>query len=201
MADENAPRLDPSAPLLERWQRAGDLEALDELLRIEVAVLRDRILARGRNLLSPSISSSDVAQEVVLSLFKVNETPSFEEPAALRAYLWTSAWRLLGSHFEKNGRRTQRLDAQRSRSASVALAASGGLSSVEEKDRSLALELALHLLTDDERAILELVYFRGFTVEAAAGELAISNEAAKKRVARARRRLAEKIGHWSELID
>jgi RNA polymerase sigma factor (sigma-70 family) len=141
-----------------------------------------------------------VAQEVVLNLFKVKETPSFEEPAALRAYLWTSAWRLLGAHFERNGRRTQPLDTQRSRSASVALAASGGLSSVEEKDRSLALELALHLLTDDERAILEIVYFRDLTVEAAAGELAISKEAAKKRVARARRRLAEKIGDWSELI-
>jgi RNA polymerase sigma factor (sigma-70 family) len=200
VADESAARQDPSAPLLERWQRTGDLEALDELLRIEVAILRDRIRARGKNLLSPSISSSDVAQEVVLNLFKVKETPSFEEPAALRAYLWTSAWRLLGAHFERHGRRTRRLDASQSRSASAVLAASGGLSSVEGEDHSLALELALHLLSDDDREILEHVYFRERTVEAAAKELAITNEAAKKRVARARRRLAEKIGHWSELI-
>lgn len=200
MTAEDAARHDPSAVLLERWQRSDDLEALDEFLRIEVAILRDRIRTQDRTLLSPSISSSDVAQEIVRDLFKAQEAPSFEQPAALRAYLWTSAWRLLGMHVEGHSRRRSALDIAQPLSDGAALATSEGLSSVEAKDRSHALELAIHLISDDERVILERVYFCGCTVEDAAAELGISSEAAEKRVTRARRRLAEKIGFWSELI-
>ena len=194
------PEGDLSARLLERWQRDGDPDALDELLRIEVDLLRGRIRRRGGNLLSPSLSSTDVAQEAVLGLIRVREPPSFEAPAALRAYLWRSAWRLLGAHFQRTGRRPARLDPASSQVAATAFATSGGLAEVEADDRAMALDLALNLLEPQAREILDRVYFRQMGVEAAARELGITEEAAKKRLARARRKLAEKLGDWSELV-
>jgi RNA polymerase sigma factor (sigma-70 family) len=139
---------------------------------------------RSGNLLSPSLSSSDVAQEAVLNLFKVQEPPSFDQPAALRAYLWTSAWRLLHAHLQRAGRSLP-LDPSASHpNASQRLdRTSGGLRAVDERDRSVALELARALLEPDDQAILGLVYFQQQTVESAASRLGITNEAAKKRVA------------------
>jgi len=200
MGPESEPDAGRSGELLRLWQRDGDRESLDQLLRIEVALLRDRIRRKGANLLSPSVSSSDVAQEAVLNLYKVREAPTFEEPAALRAYLWRSALRLLARHAESAGRRDVELDATRSQAFATALATTGGFSAIDRNERDCAIELALSLLQPADREILDCVYARAMTVEAAARELSITNEAAKKRVARARRRLAEKLGDWSELI-
>jgi RNA polymerase sigma factor (sigma-70 family) len=191
---------DPSAALLAQWQEAGDRDALDALLRIEVELLKHRLRARQGGRLSPSLSASDVAQEAVLSLVKVRVAPSFEQPAALRAYLWKSALRLLAGHFERAGAQLERLDASASRGASRVLATTGGLGAVEDDERALALELTLHLLEPDERRILALVYFEEVPLEDAAARLTISYEAAKKRLLRARARLAAKLGDWSELV-
>lgn len=191
---------DPSAALLARWQTAGDREALDQLLRIEIELLKHRLRAQQGGRLSPSLSASDVAQEAVLALVKVRAAPRFERPAALRAYLWTSALRLLAAHFQRAGRPLERLDERTSRGAGAALATSGGVGALEEDERALAVELALLLLEPDERGILALVYFDQLSLEDAAARLSISHEAAKKRLQRARARLAAKLGAWSELV-
>lgn len=200
MAALPEPSADPSAPLLARWQEAGDREALDGLLRLEVELLKHRLRAKQGGRLSPSLSASDVAQEAVLNLVKARALPSFERPAGLRAYLWKSALRLLAAHFERAGTSLERLDARVSQAASAALATTGGLAAVEDDERALALELTLHLLEPDERRILALVYFDDLPLEEAAARLAISHEAAKKRLQRARTRLAAKLGDWSELV-
>ncbi|MSR62956.1 MAG: sigma-70 family RNA polymerase sigma factor [Planctomycetes bacterium] len=200
MAAASEPSVDPSAALLARWQDAGDREALDGLLRIEIELLKHRLRAQQGGRLSPSLSASDVAQEAVLNLVKVRATPSFEVPAALRAYLWKSALRLLAGHFERAGSNLEHLDERVSRGASAALATSGGLGAVEDDERTLAIELTLHLLEPDERQILALVYFDELSLEDAATRLTISHEAAKKRLQRARTRLAAKLGAWSELV-
>ncbi len=83
----------------------------------------------------------------------------------------------------------------------TALATTGGLGAVEQQERALALELALHLLEPDEQRILRLVYFEQVPLEQAAQRLSIAYEAAKKRLARARARLAVKLGDWSELLS
>ena len=200
MADAPESPVDPSAALLARWQVAGEREALDQLLRIEVELLKHRLRAQQGGRLSPSLSASDVAQEAVLNLVKVRAAPSFERPAALRAYLWKSALHLLAGHFARAGANLEHLDERASRGASVALATSGGFGAVEDDERTLAIELTLHLLEPDERAILALVYFDELALEDAAARLAISHEAAKKRLQRARARLASKLGAWSELV-
>ncbi|MEY4775037.1 MAG: hypothetical protein RIT40_2072, partial [Planctomycetota bacterium] len=79
--------LDPerAAQLLQRWQDHNDIEALDELLRVEVAVIAARLRAKGRNMLRPSVSASDLAQEAVFRLLRLEDAPEFNEPGQLRA--------------------------------------------------------------------------------------------------------------------
>ncbi len=200
MASAPEPGGGTSADLLRRWQEQGDREALDALLRAEVEFLTRELRRRRGAALPPSLGASDVAQEAVLNLVKVRDAPSFERPAALRAYLWRSALRLLAAHYERAGTRLERPDLRNSRALSDALATTGGLSAVEDDESALALELALHLLAPEEQRILALVYFEQLSLEAAAERLAVSYEAAKKRLARARRRLAHKLGDWTELV-
>jgi len=199
VAESPEPSGDPSADLLARWQATREREALDALLRIEVELLKHQLRARqGR--LPPSLSASDVAQEAVLGLVKVQAPPSFERPAALRAYLWKSALRLMAAHCRRAGARVETLDASATRGAGAILATTGGLGAVEDDEQALALELTLHLLEPDEQRILALVYFEGLALPEAAARLGISHEAAKKRLQRARTRLAAKLGAWSELV-
>lgn len=199
MSDDKRDPQDPSAEWLRRWQVDGDRAALDSLLRSEVDALKRHLQGRGGRL-PPALSVSDVAQEAVLNLVKVREAPEFAAPAALRAYLWKSALRLLAAHHERVGARLERLDASASRALGTALATTGGLGAVEQSERALALELALHLLEPEEQRILRLVYFEQLPLEQAASRLSISYEAAKKRLGRARARLAAKLGDWSEFL-
>ena len=71
---------------------------------------------------------------------------------------------------------------------------------VDERDRSMALDVAVNLLMPAERAILDLVYFKQFDIAAAAERLGVTKEAANMRLVRARRALAEKLSDWDDLI-
>src|SRR5262245_48372238 len=132
MADERSPDA-AAAELLSRWQGDGDRDALDELLRIEVGILRRRLRAAGR---SPrgSVSASDVAQEAVLGLLRVRTAPRFDDPRALRSYLWRAAVRRLGLRMRTRRAAQIRLDATRTRSAASALATTGGAGTAEQRD-------------------------------------------------------------------
>jgi RNA polymerase sigma factor (sigma-70 family) len=185
--------------LLARWQELGDHEALDELLRSEIAVLKGRIRAQSTRL-EPDLSVSDVAQEAVLRLLKVEQAPSFESPFALRAYLWKAAWHLLAERLRRTRAEYRTLDESVSQALGDEFVTTGGLSNVEARDRSIALDLVMQLLEPDEQQILHLVYARGLGHEGAARQLGITRDAAKMRCQRARLRLAHKLRHWSELI-
>lgn len=191
---------DPSLALIARWQESGDRDALDQLLRIEIAVLKKRVRSKGSELTHPSISVSDVAQEAVLRLLRVDPAPRFETTQALRAYLWLSAWRLLLARLRRPEADLGRLDPTESAKLDHALSASGGLSAVDERDRNLALAFSIQLLDERDREILDLVYFRGLGLDGAAKELGIHYDAASTRLVRARKRLAKKLEGWTELV-
>src|SRR5262245_27580288 len=100
---------DPSAELLRRWQEDGDPEALDELLQIEVGLLKHMIRGKRSNL-AGSASTSDIAQDAVIGLLKTKSAPNFSDPRKLRGYLWRSAWHLLVKRFDKKRRSPLRVD-------------------------------------------------------------------------------------------
>lgn len=188
-----------SATLLARWQRDGDPEALDALLRAEVRILRDR-LRRASAGPRGSVSASDVAQEAVLNLLRVRVAPRFDDPRALRSYLWRAAVRLLGARLRGRRGMIAHIDPKSSQVFASAIKTTGGVGAAERRDLQAGLTLAVSLLAPDDQAILSLVYFEGLNAEQASTRLNITHEAARKRLARARARLAEKLGDWSELI-
>jgi RNA polymerase sigma factor (sigma-70 family) len=189
-----------AAALLNRWQRDGDRDALDDLLRIEIDLLKARIRTRGARSTGADHSVSDVAQEAVMRTLNVALPPQFDNPRAMRGYLWTAASRLLADRLRRSQLDCVPLDDSASQALDDGMATTGGLGDVDRRDQSVALDTLMQLLEPGERRILELVFTRGLDYEAAAAELAITPDAAKMRCARAKQRLARKLRDWSELI-
>lgn len=187
-----APEHEPGANGASRLEGAE----LDAVLRREVALLRDRLRKRGAGLLRPSASAGDFVQEAFVGLLRVRPERRFEHPAALRAYLWKAAWRLLLRRSKRPLRDLATLPSQE-QSASRSLGTESG---IERREPALALRLALELLDPDDRSILELVYLRELGIPGAARELGIRADAANMRAVRSRRRLAALLADWAELI-
>lgn len=185
---------------LERWQREGDVDALDALLRTEVLAIAARLRKRGGGLIGASASAGDLAQEAVMHLLDLEQQPHFETPAGLRAYLWTAAWHLLLRHAERPGRRVYRLDRESSSSLTNALSTTGGLSRVDGGDMHRSLQVVVNLLHAEDRDVLTQVYFEGLPVDECARRLGLSKPAVEMRLTRARRRLLERVASWAEVI-
>jgi len=198
---ESDPAPDPSADLFQRWQQSGDVEALDELLRIEVQALAARLRHRGRGMLRPSTSASDLAQEAVLRMLHLEDAPEFAGPRELRAYLWTAAWRLLLNRGRARGHSVVPLSRAPSADAGLVLEGGGGVSEAERAEQHLALNVVMNLLRDEDRDVLERVYFQHLDIERIAKELGVQRAAVEMRLTRARRRLAEKMVGWSDIIE
>jgi RNA polymerase sigma factor (sigma-70 family) len=192
-----SPPDDPSA-WLAAWQAHGDRDSLGRLLACELDELKSRLRKRWNPSKTPDFGVSDAAQEAVGRMLGQDQPPSFETPQALRAYLWKAARRLLEEHLRR--RRSVDLDDTSATGLEGALAVSGGLGSVERRDRADALEVVVNLLEPEEQQILELAITRGLGVEGAARELGIPLDRARNRHERARRQLEVKLRHWSELI-
>ncbi len=194
--DRSLEERDPGVLLLQRWQ-----DALDELLRLEIGILKNRLRSKGLGIAGDPVSVSDIAQETVVRFLEVDTTPHFDSPQKLRAYLWTAAWRLLVQRMRGADRHVRRIDEMESWNLERGLSTSGGLGALDESDRSLALDLALNLLSPPEREILRLVYFEHLGIQGAAEKLGIGRDTAKMRLVRARRELARKLCRWEETIE
>lgn len=190
-------RADRAEELLARWQEHGDAEALDALLREEVGALKRRLARGGQD--HSSVTASDIAQEATLRLLEAR--PRLASPAALRAYLWTTARNLLVDRLRRSRRVVLEVGDDETRTLQRDPATSGGFGEVERGDLRAALELALNLLRPADQEILQRVYFRSLSIEQAAEELAIAREVANTRLVRARVRLAEKLAAWRELVE
>jgi RNA polymerase sigma factor (sigma-70 family) len=191
---------DPSVPLFRRWQDAGDPEALDQLLQIEVGVLKHMIRGRRTGVLAGSVATSDIAQEAVLGLLKAKQAPTFADPGALRGYLWRSAWHLLVKRFEKRSKAPFRLDVPESGGLDQFLSDAPAFENLDREERGMAVALAMNLLSHEDRDLLRRVYFDGQEVTAAAADLGLTRTAANSRLVRARRLLATRLAEWSGLI-
>jgi len=194
------PSPERSVDLLRSWQERGDRAALEELLWIEIGVLKGRLRRQGARAVDRSVSVSDVAQEVVLRALEVEPAPRFDNPFALRGYLWTAARRLLAEHLRRARAPVLELDTSRTGPLDKALQCTGGLQGVEARDHADALGFALQLLEPEDRQVLELHYFQSMDPAAIAAQLGVSPDVARTRVARARTSLARKLVKWTEVI-
>jgi RNA polymerase sigma factor (sigma-70 family) len=194
------PAPERSVELLRHWQEEGDRAALEELLWIEIGVLKGRLRRQGARTVDRSVSVSDVAQEVVLRALEVEPAPHFDNPFALRGYLWTAARRLLAEHLRRGKAPALPLEMSHTGQLDKALHCTGGLQGVEARDHADALSIALQLLEPEDRQMLELHYFRSLDAAAIAAQLGVSADVARTRVARARTSLARKLVKWTEVI-
>src|SRR5262245_18184863 len=136
--------MDPAPELLERWQRDGDRDALDSLLRIEMLSLKEQLQARGGSKLGTSASARHVAQETVLRLLSLEQAPEFKDAKSFRGYLWTAAWRLLLQRLRKSGRQVFQVDTTSSQVANAFVAQVTKATGAEgEGDGAAAVGLAL----------------------------------------------------------
>jgi RNA polymerase sigma factor (sigma-70 family) len=192
---------DPSAMLLRRWQESGDSEALNQLLRIEIGVLKHMIHGRTASAFSGSASTSDIAQEAVMGLLKTKETPSFSNPQALRGYLWRSAWHLLVKRYEKKQKGPLRVELEDSSGLDRLFRYAPGLKSVDREERAMAIGLAMNLLSHEDRELIRQVYFEEKDTATAAAAIGLNRAAGAMRLVRARRLLAARLAEWADLIS
>ncbi len=185
---------------LARWQRDGNLDALDGLLRSEIGALRDLVATHGQSILTGSTGPSDIAQQAVLRMLQVETPPVFQDVSSFRAYLWLTAWRLLLQRLRRPVRRLTRIDEKAlvdledpSRTADIA-------QSLSQSERDLALQVAVNLLPDQDRELIELVYFEKLEVATVATRLGLTEAAASMRLTRARRKLAARLEAWKETL-
>lgn len=191
---------DPSAEPLRRWQESGDREALDQLLRVEITILKDMIRARRSGAIAGSVATSDIAQEAVLRLLNVKTGPTFDNPRALRGYLWKSAWHLLIQRFEKTRTKPLELESAEMPGLDRLIGTNEGMRGLDRSERSAAIALAMNLLDLEDRELIRLVYFAEKDIEAAGQALGLTRGAANSRLVRARRELARALANWVDLI-
>jgi RNA polymerase sigma factor (sigma-70 family) len=184
-----------------RWQETGDPDALDELLRSEIKILAAGLRRRAGGALRPSVSASDLAQEAIYRMLRLEEPPRFEHPRELRAYLWNAAWRLLVNRMRSRRQDVVSLDQSASKDLEAVLRTTGGMREVEQREQADALNVVVNLLRAEDREILDLVYFRYMEIDAAAAKLGISRGACDMRLSRARRRLAERMLSWADAVS
>jgi RNA polymerase sigma factor (sigma-70 family) len=198
--NEAAPEPDArSQDLLRRWQQQGDVDALDELLRSEIKILRDLVAARAGDRLRGSASASDIAQEAALRLLRLETIPEFADPRGLRGYLWTTAWRLLIDRVRRPYTCKQSIDPAASSQMPAALIGAAG-NEAEEAERTAALDVAMNLLRPEDRDLIHRVYFEGRTILDVASDLHVSESAVKMRLLRARRNLGARLSAWGEAV-
>lgn len=165
--------------LIEALRRA-DPRAFETLYEREKASLYGFLLRLARD---PHVAA-DLFQNVWLKLAK--HAARLRDDSNLRAWLFTVARREYLSY-----RRAQALDLSRVLALGVEPQAEDD--SVERDTRRLAFATALGKLGDADREVLLLSGVEGLDAEAAAEVLRISDVAFRQRLARARRRLAERL--------
>lgn len=189
-----------SRALFARWQETDDIDALDELLRTEVDAVAKQLRGRAGGALSASMSASDLAQEAALRLLRLEDAPTFDDPRALRAYLWTSAWRLLVNRLQSPRRDVMRLSSSETTSLSSVFGTSGGIGALERDEQRTALQVVVNLLKPEDRESLSLVYFQGLSIDDAAHRAGVSRGAFDMRLMRARQRLATRLVDWADIV-
>jgi RNA polymerase sigma-70 factor (ECF subfamily) len=165
--------------LIEGLRRADPL-AFETLYEREKAALYGFLLRLARD---PHVAA-DLFQNVWLKLARHAER--LRSDSNLRAWLFTVA-----RHEYLSFRRAQALDL--SRLLALGLEPQEPDDSVERDTRRLALGAALAQLADADREVLLLAGVEGLEAEHAARVLGISDVAFRQRLARARRRLGERL--------
>jgi RNA polymerase sigma factor (sigma-70 family) len=160
--------------LLDAWQERADGAALEELLGIEVAGVKEWLRRRGTSGEVVWSDASDYAHTAVRRYLDRPDPPRFAHPDGLRAYLVRTAQNRLYDAL--------RAAIQRPRPDAAEVEHSGGLAAVDDKDE---LENALPRLDPRDREILELQFLSGLTRREVCERTGLSKQTVSERTIRA----------------
>ncbi len=159
-------------PHLVRSAQAGDREAFARLA-VDVS---DRLFAVAQRILRDSDAAGDVLQTALVQIWR--DLPTLRDPERFEAWSYRVVVHCCHA------------DRRRARRSVVTLELQPTDAAVEDAEASVVLrdelERAFHRLTDDQRAVLVLLYYRDMTVSQVAEVLGISPGTVKSRLFHAR---------------
>lgn len=153
-----------------------------------------RVLAYLARRTTPREDAADVYQEALTTVWrKVHHAPEAEGEAL--AWMLAIARRTLANHRRSTGRRHAATDRLRDELAASPPSQMGvGRDDRVDGDRIDEVRSALTGLGEDDREVLLLTYWEGLTGDQVAAVVGASPAATRKRIQRARERLADALG-------
>ena len=177
------------ALLFEKW-RGGDNSALEELLRVELPRLRERIAREQRSQLGASLGATEVAQEAAARLIARQGEVEFHGREPMRAYLWRSALNFIVDRLRRRRTRAPIAD-----TAELGEARMMSARTVRQTDEDYGeLYNAIQRLSWRDREIIDLVYLHGHSIKDAGRELDLAPDAARMRLNRVLAKLRILLG-------
>lgn len=163
--------------------RAGDLDAMDQLVRL----FQDQVYALAYSRLRDHHLAEDVAQATLVQA--ILSLKSLRQPQALPAWLRRIAVSCCG----RVGRRGRHVPLTQGMAERLVSGEPLPHQRLEQSQTRDELSRALVSLSSADRETLTLFYIQGLSVRHVAGWLGISEPAAKKRLHSARARLKERM--------
>jgi RNA polymerase sigma-70 factor (ECF subfamily) len=176
-----------TATLEERF-RNGDETALSELYRRFSAPM----FVTALNLLGDRDLAADAVQQAFVQAWRA--APKFDVSRQLQPWLYAITRRTAIDVYRRERRVSQQVPLEESSAADLSVDGP----SLDEAWRSWQVRSALDRLHPDEREVLKMAYFEGFTQSEISSTLDIALGTVKSRTARAQRRLVELLSHLQD---
>lgn len=182
----------PPATLGERFRR-GDETALAEMYREYAGPM----FATALSLLGDRELAADAVQQAFVQAWRAADR--FDPDRALPPWLYAITRRTAVDVYRRNRRSAAHVPLDETWASSPELAVEGP--SLDATWRVWEVRRALDRLTPEERKVLELAYFDGYTQTETATALGVPLGTVKSRTARAQRRLADLLGHLRDVEE
>jgi RNA polymerase sigma-70 factor (ECF subfamily) len=186
MAEVSGVLLDRGGSMGERFAR-GDETALAEMYRQYSGPMFSTALA----LLGDRELAADAVQQAFVQAWRAADR--FDPSRELQPWLYAITRRTAVDVYRRNRRTAAQLALDESWAVEAELATEGP--SMDLTWRVWQVRVALGRLHPDERQVLELAYFDGYTQSEISALLALPLGTVKSRTARAQRRLADLLEH------
>lgn len=187
---------------LRSWQEAGDRDALDRLLREDLGELKRRLASRGRRrgIRISRASVSGIAVDAAANVAFARTSRPFRDREAFRAYVLSAAWHLLLRHLRARARRDA-LEAGAAGAVERSTSSSRAIRAAARVEEAEIVRFAVAMLPEPMRDVLERLYFRSQSIESMAAEFSTSREAVEMRLARAKKKLRERLAAWKGMLE
>ncbi|MET7550859.1 sigma-70 family RNA polymerase sigma factor [Streptomyces sp. NPDC005500] len=180
-------------PTLEERFSRGDETALPEMYRR----FSGPMFVTALSLLGNREHAAEAVQQAFVQAWRA--AASFDPKRELQPWLYAITRRTAVDTYRRERRNAMHVSLDESWAGEGELAAEGP--SMETAWRVWQVREALDQLHPDERQVLHLAYFEGFTQSEIAKTLGIALGTVKSRTARAQRRLAQLLAHVRDAED